>query len=110
MQQGLRQLPQGSLPSSGVRGSKGRGPISLAVTGGIVGTASVEAAEERTSLHMQKPPFRVGEKLYRGAYLSSSKVAEMEEAPAGLQTRLTWDWADYEYHDSGQLAWPPHQR
>ncbi len=77
------------------------------MTGGIVGTASVEAAEERTSLRMQQTPFMVGEKLYRGAYLSSPKVADMEEAPVGLQTRLTWEWADY--HDSGQLAWPPHQ-
>ncbi len=108
MQQGLRQLPQGSLPSTGVGGSKVRGPISLAVTGGTAGTASVEAAEERMSLRMPKTPFRMGEKLYQGAYLSSPEVAEMEEAPAGLQTRLAWEWA--EYHGGGWLAWLPHQR
>jgi hypothetical protein len=41
VQQELRQLPQETLPSSGVGGGKVRGSISLAVTAGIVGTGRV---------------------------------------------------------------------
>ncbi len=108
MQQELRQLPQETLPSSGVGGGKVRGSISLAVTAGIVGTGRVGGDCGDCGGGMQKPLFRVGENLYWGAYLSSPKVAEMEEAPVGLQTRLAWEWA--EYHGGGWLAWLPHQQ
>ncbi len=53
---GVGSLNKGPSPSSGVGRGRVRGIISLMVSTGAAGTASVEAVKEKSSQDIQKPP------------------------------------------------------
>ncbi len=87
MNQGRRQPPQGSPPSTGLgrRADEVRGRSSLEVSTGTVGATFMEAAKELSAWGVQKPPSGVGEKRFLGEL--SAAPAGMVKKPVGLKTR-----------------------